>query len=36
MSGLGATFQREIFVMYGARVTTVAIMTSQVNVVVSP
>ena len=32
-NGLGAIFQQEIFVMFGARVTTGTIMTSQVNVV---
>ena len=35
-SGLGAILQNEIFVMFGARVTTDTIMTSQVNVVASP
>ena len=35
-SGLGAIFQQEIFVMFGARVTTGTIMTLQVNVVASP
>ena len=35
-NGLGAIFQQEIFVMFGARVTTGTIMTSQVNVVASP
>ena len=34
-NGLAAIFQQEIFVMFGARVTTGTIMTSQVNVVAS-
>ena len=34
--GLGAVFKDKIFVMFGARVATGTIMTSQLNIVASP